>query len=121
MLKQLSVFEDATDMVALNAAKDDDNSDSKAAVVEMAEKDGELTTEKTLEHPPTVTVLSREQALQLLKPGRGKGRKPRRTSSQDKDDSLEGKFVNLVDLLLPVPAKGEFDVNKIKSSLYFFS
>jgi DNA-directed RNA polymerase, mitochondrial len=37
---------------------------------------------------------------------------------------LEGKFVNLVDLLLPrraVPMNGEFDVNKIESSLYFFS
>ena len=120
MLQQLDVFEDATDTVALNTAKDDDDNNSEAAVVEMSEKDREPTTEKTPEDPPTVTVLSREQALRILKPGR-KGRKQRRTSSQDKEDSLQGKFVNLVDLLRPVPAKGEFDVNKIKSSLYFFS
>ena len=43
------------------------------------------------------------------------------TETESGDSSLEGKFVNLVDLLLPVPIKGEFDVNKIKSSLYFFS
>jgi DNA-directed RNA polymerase len=43
------------------------------------------------------------------------------TETETGDSSLEGKFVNLVDLLLPVPIKGEFDVNKIKSSLYFFS
>jgi len=121
MVKQLDLFEGATDTEALDTAKNDDNSKSEAAVVEMAEKDGEPTTEKTLEHPPTVTVLSKEQALYLLKPGRGKVKKPRRTPSQEKEDGLHGKFVNLVDLLRPVPAKGEFDVNKIKSSLYFFS
>ena len=45
------------------------------------------------------------------------------TETESGDSSLEGKFVNLVDLFLPVPIKGEFDVNKIKSSLYlnFFS
>lgn len=31
------------------------------------------------------------------------------------------KFVNLVDLLPPLPQKGHFDVNTIKKSLYFFS
>ncbi|KAI0063332.1 DNA/RNA polymerase [Artomyces pyxidatus] len=48
---------------------------------------------------------------------------------EDQDDKvyqmppnvLKGKFVNLTDLLPPLPPKGEFDVNKIKSSLYFFS
>ncbi|KAI0291577.1 hypothetical protein BC826DRAFT_1022569 [Russula brevipes] len=33
----------------------------------------------------------------------------------------EREFVNVVDLLPPVPEKGEFDVNKIMTSLYFFS
>ncbi|KAL6308760.1 DNA/RNA polymerase [Sparassis latifolia] len=32
-----------------------------------------------------------------------------------------GKFVELVDILPPLPQKGEFDVNTIKNSLYFFS
>ena len=90
---------------------------------------------------PAVSVVSKEQAMQLLKPGpheRAATRKRTRAKSKSKDateagkseaeaeagtedSSLEGKFVDLVDLLLPVPIKGEFDVNKIKSSLYFFS
>lgn len=36
-------------------------------------------------------------------------------------EELHGKFVDLVDLLPKLPEKGEFDVNKIKQSLYFFS
>lgn len=91
--------------------------------------------------PPTLSVVSKEQAMQLLKPGRqGRAAATRKRRSRSKteagngnlkseaeaetgteDSSLEGKFVDLVDLLLPVPIKGEFDVNKIKSSLYFFS
>ena len=31
------------------------------------------------------------------------------------------RFVNLVDILPPLPEKGHFDVNTIKKSLYFFS
>lgn len=34
---------------------------------------------------------------------------------------LAGKFVNLTDLLPPVPAKGNFKVEAIKGSQYFFS
>ena len=34
---------------------------------------------------------------------------------------LAGKFVNLTDLLPPLPAKGSFKVEAIKGSQYFFS
>ena len=34
---------------------------------------------------------------------------------------LVSRFVNLVDILPPVPKKGDFDVKLIKNSLYFFS
>lgn len=34
---------------------------------------------------------------------------------------LAGKFVNFTDLLPPLPAKGNFKVEAIKSSQYFFS
>ena len=118
MLKNLSVLNVATDT---EAAKSDDNGNPEPAVVEMAEKDEAPTTEKKTERPSTVSVVSRDQALLLLKPGRGKGKKPKAMPAQSKDTLLEGKFVNVVDLLLPRPARGEFDVNKIKSSLYFFS
>lgn len=86
--------------------------------------------------PQAVSVLSKEQAMQLLKSDHQEQvaatRKRSRSNSKDattttpsqanaKGSSLEGKFVDLADLLLPLPSKGEFDVNKIKSSLYFFS
>ena len=34
---------------------------------------------------------------------------------------MAGKFVNLTDLLPPLPAKGNFKVEAIKGSQYFFS
>jgi len=42
-------------------------------------------------------------------------------SKADLEAFDERSFVNVVDLLPPVPEKGEFDVNKIMTSLYFFS
>lgn len=38
-----------------------------------------------------------------------------------KKRGLVHKFVNLVDILPPLPEKGQFDVRTIKKSLYFFS
>lgn len=35
--------------------------------------------------------------------------------------ALESKFVNVTDLLPPLPKKGSFNVETIKKSLYFFS
>jgi DNA-directed RNA polymerase, mitochondrial len=81
-----------------------------------------------MDRPPPVSVLSKEQVVKLLKPSDGKAKRAKGGSAsatpQGKtaaDDSLEGKFVDVVDLLPPVPTKGEFDVSKIKSSVYFFS
>lgn len=50
-------------------------------------------------------------------------------TSDDEDDEtddadvrlLAGKFVNFTDLLPPLPAKGNFKVEAIKGSQYFFS
>ena len=36
-------------------------------------------------------------------------------------DGMEGRFVNLVDLIPPLPKKGDFEVSTIKNSQYFFS
>ncbi|OSD03827.1 DNA/RNA polymerase [Trametes coccinea BRFM310] len=63
----------------------------------------------------------------------GEGKKPKkkraksapkakdRKSKEEIEKRLEGKFVNLVDVLPPLPEKGKFDVKAIKDSLYFFS
>lgn len=44
-------------------------------------------------------------------------------SPHDNSDTVVGRtaFVNLVDILPPLPKKGHFDVKTIKKSLYFFS
>ena len=120
ILKQLGVLDVAADI----SARDPKNAvepvlEPTEAAVQPAEEDEELA--EMVEHPPTVAVLSKEQAMKLLKPGRGQGSRTRRKGQTTSEESLEGKFVDLIDLLPPVPAKGEFDVNKIKSSLYFFS
>lgn len=138
ILKQLGILDTAAGITSRRSQRTTKNSnpeaEAAAAVVTAEEEDDEKTTEEEtmLEHPPTVSVLSKEQLVQLLKPERERGRQPRAAATTQaqaqqgksaalEDDSFEGKFVNLVDLLLPVPAKGEFDVKKIKSSLYFFS
>jgi DNA-directed RNA polymerase len=47
----------------------------------------------------------------------------RKRKVEDDQATLElmGKFVNLTDLLPPLPKKGDFDVETIKGSQYFFS
>ena len=91
----------------------------------IPEEDEGPTEETPDRPPPTVSLLSKEQAMKLLNPGRGQAARAKGAGAQRAksalESSLEGKFVDLVDLLPPVPTKGEFDVNKIKSSLYFFS
>ncbi|KAK4701543.1 hypothetical protein P7C70_g4683, partial [Phenoliferia sp. Uapishka_3] len=42
-------------------------------------------------------------------------------SSQKSSSSANSKFVKLADILPPVPPRGNFDLNKIRDSLYFFS
>lgn len=113
ILKQLGVFDTVTDITGRRPGNTAKNIPETAVA---AGEEDEEPAEEVLEHPPTVSVLSKEQALQLLKPRRERAR-----SRSLPGDSLEGKFVNLVDFLPAVPTKGEFDVNKIKSSIYFFS
>jgi DNA-directed RNA polymerase len=121
ILKQLGILDIATDIASRLPKTTAETASGTAAVMT---EDEELT-EKTLDRPPTVSLVSKEQAVQLLKPVRGQAKRVTGiVAAGDKsasDDSLEGKFVDLVDLLPLVPSKGEFDVNKIKSSLYFFS
>ena len=95
------------------------------AIQPPTEEDEELP-EVVVDRPPTVSVLSKEQAVKLLKPAtRGGAKRGKGATTQGQpaasEAELAGMFVDLVELLPPVPVKGEFDVNKIKSSLYFFS
>lgn len=150
MIKHLGLLDAATDIASRR--NKDATSDLETAAVTATTAAGEKgeAEEAVLESAasPAVSLISKEQAMQLLVPGHHeqatatrKRSRSRSTTSKSKiaagagagadaetgtgtetiDPALEGKFVDLVDLLLPVPSKGEFDVNKIKSSLYFFS
>ena len=50
-----------------------------------------------------------------------KVRKKRRSREEMEALTNASKFVNLTDLLPPLPKKGSFDVGTIKRSEYFFS
>jgi len=124
MLRHLGIFGTATDIAASRRPKIIAETAPGTAAV-TTDEDEELV-EKTLDHPPTVSLVSKEQAVKLLKPVRRRAKRVKGAVAPPEDksapeDSLEGKFVDLVDLIPSVPLKGEFDVNKIKSSLYFFS
>lgn len=83
------------------------------------------------------TTISKADLKKLISPGsggtrKGRGRKTlaenqaKAAAGEEKRKEMgipkfEGKFVDLTALLPPLPKKGEFDVSKIKSSLYFFS
>lgn len=40
---------------------------------------------------------------------------------QQIDEEIDHRFVNLVDALPPIPKKGEFNIEVIRNSTYFFS
>ncbi|KAI9461958.1 DNA/RNA polymerase [Lactarius psammicola] len=131
ILKQLGIVDTAADISSRRRKRNTIGAvpeptlatESADALIQTAEEDEEPA--EIVECPPTVSVLSKEQAVMLLKPVRGQAKRNKGTASsattQGQPVSLEGKFVDLIDLLPPVPEKGEFDVNKIKSSVYFFS
>jgi len=50
-----------------------------------------------------------------------KPRRRKRTTKMNDTETIPTRFVNLVDILPPLPSKGMFDIAKIKDSLYFFS
>jgi DNA-directed RNA polymerase len=142
MLKLFDDLDTSTDSISrctknTVTAPDSESPTTVMATATAGEKGATENEAKEEEKVVSMSVVSKEQAMQLLKPGPHKEATGTRKRSGSKnkgatatrkagngsseDSSLEGKFVDLVDLLLPVPSKGEFDVNKIKSSLYFFS
>ncbi|EKM83036.1 hypothetical protein AGABI1DRAFT_69188 [Agaricus bisporus var. burnettii JB137-S8] len=58
---------------------------------------------------------------QLLDELEAEAEKERKVQQKEAVVKLMGKFVNMIDLLPPLPQKGEFDVERIKKSQYFFS
>lgn len=61
-----------------------------------------------------------ESESEWLSP-QAKAAKKRKAYQTKAELELMGKFVNVVDILPPLPKKGSFKVEAIKSSQYFFS
>lgn len=122
-----------------NEDVDEDEAEDFSAAAELGEpEDGEF--ELAAEADPdqaaaASTSMSKAELKKLIAPGSGgkrRGRKSLAVSIAEAEaghekrkemgiSGFEGKFVDLTALLPPLPKKGEFDVSKIKSSLYFFS
>ena len=77
--------------------------------------------EKTPDRPPMVVGALKGASREALKPGRGQAKRANGAALLLR--RRESSSISSVRLLPPVPSKGEFDadLNKIKSSLYFFS
>ncbi|KAJ3514954.1 hypothetical protein NLJ89_g2072 [Agrocybe chaxingu] len=65
------------------------------------------------------TLLEGDEGMEEEEGSSKKGKKS--TGELDNAALLEGKFVSLTDLIPPLPDKGTFNVQAIKSSQYFFS
>lgn len=95
-----------------------------------AESLGEARTEEIIANNEREELEAREEAaLEGQKPKRGRRGRSKLVLPKHIQEIVEGtaaeaadfEFVDLVDLLPPLPEKGNFDVTTIKKSLYFFS
>ncbi|KAI8992792.1 DNA/RNA polymerase [Trametes punicea] len=110
----------------LNISADQlDVSPEDIKALKEGEEEDEEGTEKAADEPLLVgdeddAELAAEAEAETQEEKPKKGRK--RTVKKDEiEKRLAGKFVNLVDILPPLPEKGMFDVKAIKDSQYFFS
>ncbi|KAL0952784.1 hypothetical protein HGRIS_007009 [Hohenbuehelia grisea] len=73
-----------------------------------------------------VDMLASEEDAEVDEEDEGLSRKAKAEKKKKEKDVVEtialmGKFVNLVDIIPPLPKKGDFNVEAIKGSQYFFS
>ena len=86
------------------------------------ESDSDSPAERAAAHTEALSQAESESEVEPA-PKRRRRRSAKADSEEgaDIDDVISEKFVDLVDILPPLPKKGEFDVSTIKKSLYFFS
>ncbi|KAJ3929955.1 MAG: DNA/RNA polymerase [Lentinula lateritia] len=102
-----------------------DNADSvdlKALLVDLAqERKAATATGNSKYSEEHEEELEEEEEEEDWESPRSKAARLRKASADLQSIELLGKFVNLVDLLPPLPKKGDFKVEAIKASQYFFS
>ncbi|KAJ1031329.1 hypothetical protein NDA18_002545 [Ustilago nuda] len=105
--KSEDVEKDDEDAFALDASEDVEKGDEDTFALDASEED--LDSEAELG--------GEEEGV----PKKKDGRKTKKDKDEEWESKFKAKFVDLADILPPIPAKGSFDVNEIKGSLYFFS
>ncbi|EJF55919.1 DNA/RNA polymerase [Dichomitus squalens LYAD-421 SS1] len=104
--EQLGLTSEDTKLLTEGVAEDEEMLDEDALALDEDEDELEALTEVEQEKPKKVV----------------RKRGPRKIKSEaDIEARLAGRFINLVDVLPPLPEKGKFDVKAIKESQYFFS
>jgi DNA-directed RNA polymerase len=101
--------------VSLMALKDDHLSEENESDLEGDEEDA--TADPNLAANKSNTSTTSEVAEPRTE------KKTRRSTPRKADISklVDQKYVNLIDVLPPVPEKGKFDIQVVKDSSYFFS
>ncbi|KZT65062.1 DNA/RNA polymerase [Daedalea quercina L-15889] len=102
---------DADEEPVEDSAEDENEEDEGIETAEAAEEaaEGEVELEEVLKASTKKRRVTKDTIFmdELLK--------------QRPEGAMTSQFVELTSLLPPVPEKGDFDVNRIKQSLYFFS
>jgi DNA-directed RNA polymerase len=107
---------------AIMVYTDDEETTSVAEITDAAIEEGERVEGEPAAKITPGTIQDEQELLQALEDD---DEVEERTKSQIKAAAearlLDGKFVNLTDLIPPIPDKGSFEVENIKESQYFFS
>ncbi|KAJ4001173.1 DNA/RNA polymerase [Lentinula boryana] len=124
-LQSFSNLVDVSDTGDSSIQENADSADLKALLVDLAEEReaAKLTQESnnSEEHPEEEAEEEDEFEEDDWESPRAKAARLRKANEDLQSIELLGKFVNLVDLLPPLPKKGDFKVEAIKASQYFFS
>lgn len=94
------------------------------SILKHAEEDASAAVQKS---KPEAADIETTEEVEVVLPKKRKPAKHRFTAKTTEAErelieaALHGNYVKLTDVLPPVPSKGNFDVNTIRKSLYFFS
>ncbi|KAJ3976640.1 DNA/RNA polymerase [Lentinula raphanica] len=121
-LKAISTLVDVSDTEDSSIQENDDSADVKALLVDLAKEREAAKLERGSNQEPNETQEEEEEEFEDdWESPRAKAARLRKANEDLQSIELLGKFVNLVDLLPPLPKKGDFKVEAIKASQYFFS
>ena len=101
--------------------------ETSSAAIEEGKK-AEVAAAKGKKKSQSAKVRAQEELLEALAEEEvvdgldiGTSRVARKAAAPEKNSMLMGKFVDVIDLIPPLPDKGSFEVEDIKKSQYFFS